>query len=358
MKRKWSIISIANNLFWLIIMVGISLFAIIFNTQVAWFLTYFFLFVLICSVFSMRVRLSRYRVVVDPLIVVTQGSHAQFMIKLVASGQRSVRVRGPLRLTGVLELLDNQFELVQQERENDFSFNFSVQFDGELERGIYRSLQIEFVTKDLFNLLRKTNRFSVDTTLMVMPPLALADSQEIITLLEMLRVLPLSTNFVKSQDIKALRDYREGDQLNKIDWKLSAKRDHLMVKDLENEHQEKVSVLFYGNEGKFYEDLLATFYSLALKSSQLKISEWLMYDETKQEIEHASPERFASGQPVYNEEELIQAVQRVELTKKKLVILGVSCSKALLKVSGELGKRNQVILFFYDRQGKLAYQQF
>lgn len=354
MSKKWSFISISNNLFWLLIVCGIMLFAITFNIKVGWFLCYFFLFVLFCSLLSLRGRFNRYQIQIEPLIHLNQGAEETITLRLLA---KDGRLKLPPYLRGTLELTNDQFDLTQKQSDDRQVLFLTAKIEGDLERGVYQSAQASFVSNDLFNLLRKTHRFPLETTILIMPQMRVADSHEVMSILSRQKLLPLGANFIKNQDVKALRDYREGDQLNQIDWKLSAKRDQLIVKEFESDPQEDLIFLFYGNDGQYYEEMLALFYTIE-SSNGSSLADYRMYNLTKKRFTDASVDLYTSSQSIHMEKQLVQGVQQDHFNKKRLIIFTARYSKALIKLSEELVEKNDVVVFYYSRQGQLSYECF
>lgn len=356
MKKKWSVISIGNNLFWLLLFLGIALFAITFNLKVGWFLLYFFSLLLGCALLSIRGRFSHYQLRSDPSIIYNQGSHDTVKLQLIAKNGRHLRLLP--RLISVIEFPDAQFELQQELTDGGKRIDLLAQL-GELERGYYTTARVRLISKDVFNLFRKSYYFPVTSEIMVMPTVDLVGSQEAVSLLSRLKIVPLAANFIKSQDVKALRDYREGDPFNQIDWKLSAKRDMLIVKEFENDHQEALVLLFYGNEGHFYEEMLALFYSLELyESHQLGSPVCLMYDEQKELFNEPSLALYTASQPIHMEKELIRGIRRANFNQKRVVILAGRYSKDLIAISEELSAVNDVVVLYLNRKAEMTYEVF
>lgn len=332
------------------------LFAITFNIRVGWFLLYFFLLVFLCSMVSIRGRFGSYQTDIEPLIRLELGEQ-EISFKLRAKHHRRLVI--PSRLTGTLDLSEDQFALSWTKSEDQRLLIVTAQIDEAIERGLHQPVAARFVSKDLFNLFRKTHSFPLVTFIMVMPKRLVAEGHEMMAILSQQKLLPLAATFIKSQDVKGLRDYREGDQLNQIDWKLSAKRDHLVVKEFESDPQDELIFLFYGNDGHYYEKMLALFYTMEMsESGQLGSPDFLMYDQPKESFELATELLYTGCQPHHMEKELVRGVRQVNLNKKRLIILTARYSRDIIGLGEELSEKNDVVVFYYSRQGQLQYEGF
>ncbi|MBP1043903.1 DUF58 domain-containing protein [Vagococcus sp. BWB3-3] len=357
MRKSWSIISISNNLFWLLVVCGLLFFAITFNIKVGWFLIYFFSMVLLCSLLSLGRRFRRYQVAIAPLIQLNRGEQESVLLKLTEKSGKQLRL--PPHISGSLELPHDQFELKMEKSRDQRLLTLTAQIDEEVERGIYQSVQVNFVSKDVFNLLRQTHRFYLETSLLVLPERQLKECRDLMALLNRQKRLPLAVNYMRNQDVKALRDYREGDQLNQIDWKLSAKREHLVVKEFESEPQEELLILFYGNDGHYFEKMLSLFYTMEYSESEhLKRPNFLIYDPSQEAFQLATAVNYAQSQPLHMEKELIRSVRHLHLHKTRVIMLTARYSRDVIGLGEELAENNELIIFYYNRQGKLAYEIF
>jgi uncharacterized protein (DUF58 family) len=75
--------------------------------------------------------------------------------------------------------------------------------------------------------------------------------------------------------VKEFREYRPGDRIQRVNWKISSKRDELYVKDFEQEYNRTLTLLVElrrdTEEIGFLDELLTAFYSAAVKLLDLEM---------------------------------------------------------------------------------------
>ena len=119
-------------------------------------------------------------------------------------------------------------------------------------------MQIEdFVVYDLFHLFCLKNCEHSDAHVIVWPAFSETDEEEIYSSVE---------GFPKENEVKKrgtdynpdyeVREYIPGDELKSIHWKLSAKQEHLMVRERLASGREKINVLLPLGEDKQQNDSL------------------------------------------------------------------------------------------------------
>lgn len=122
-------------------------------------------------------------------------------------------------------------------------------------RGYYEVGDIEVTIMDVFGFYSLTKKLTNPISLLVYPkPIKLSSFQVIIS------KKPGQWNVDKSifkdkNKIKNLRDYEEGDSINSIHWKLSAKRDSLIVKEYDNPGDNNLVIFIDNNINLFKDDV-------------------------------------------------------------------------------------------------------
>jgi uncharacterized protein (DUF58 family) len=111
---------------------------------------------------------------------------------------------------------------------------------------------------------------------------------------------PTSTRYLLSEDgdLKEVREYRDGDAKRKIAWKISAKRDALMVKVLEMNTDEDDCVLDWSSSlfsEASYEDRISLFSSL-ITEMHAQGKKWIFRSPYAQEIRHDFPNAYEEAQ--------------------------------------------------------------
>ncbi|GMG95380.1 DUF58 domain-containing protein [Tepidimicrobium xylanilyticum] len=120
-------------------------------------------------------------------------------------------------------------------------------------RGYYQLGQIKVLIKDGFGLYTLNKNILSQTSLLVYPePISLDAFRS--TKVEQLGELMIEDlAFQDKSRISSVREYREGDSVKSIHWKLSAKLDELITKEYENKGDTNV-VIFMNNYKKYLEN--------------------------------------------------------------------------------------------------------
>ncbi len=109
-------------------------------------------------------------------------------------------------------------------------------------RGYYEFGEIEIFIKDVFGLFPLKGKFSDKSSILIYPePISLITFQ-VPRVGQLGNLLINDPIFQDRSRVSSLRDYREGDSIKSIHWKLLAKQDNLIVKDYENRGDTNVSI--------------------------------------------------------------------------------------------------------------------
>ena len=120
-------------------------------------------------------------------------------------------------------------------------------------RGHYELGKIEVIVSDAFGFFHLKKKIISETSLLVYPE-AIELSNFTITAVEQLGELPIDNiAFQDKSRISSLRDFREGDSIKSIHWKLSAKLDDIIIKNYENRGDAHTIVLI-DNYNKHFEN--------------------------------------------------------------------------------------------------------
>ncbi|WP_265459180.1 DUF58 domain-containing protein [Enterococcus sp. HY326] len=127
------------------------------------------------------------------------------------------------------------------------------------ERGVYHELPLKVTATDLVELFSKTQRIQMKQELIVLPEVK-AEAYLLLRNFKTSQKLSLigENNF----SIKSYRDYRPGDPLKNIDWKLSSKERTLVYREQEMERPSEVVLVFWGQAAAEFEESLSWYYSL------------------------------------------------------------------------------------------------
>lgn len=122
-------------------------------------------------------------------------------------------------------------------------------------RSFYELGEIEITVRDIFGIYSLQRKVSSRSSLLVYPEPINLSSFIITTVQQQGELLVEELAFQDKSRVSSLRDYREGDNIKSIHWKLSAKLDDLLVKDYENRGDTNVVVFIDNYEKLFQKDI-------------------------------------------------------------------------------------------------------
>lgn len=123
-------------------------------------------------------------------------------------------------------------------------------------RGTVDTLPLSLEIRDLTGKLRRRKRYLLNTELLILPKLNLEYSQNLYAFLLKKGLLHRKDEF--SSEIADHRSYHYGDPLNQINWKLSARMEDLVTRELLPEKNQPILALLWSDS----EELLGLYYSL------------------------------------------------------------------------------------------------
>lgn len=119
-------------------------------------------------------------------------------------------------------------------------------------RGYYEIGEIEVTVRDVFGFFSLKKKIASETSLLVYPEIINLFTFRITTVEQLGELMVKNPAFQDRSRISSLRDYREGDFVKSIHWKLSSKLDNLVIKEYENRGDTHVVVLI-DNYQKLYD---------------------------------------------------------------------------------------------------------
>lgn len=122
-------------------------------------------------------------------------------------------------------------------------------------RGYYELGEMKVTIRDVFGFYSFTKKISGQTSLLVYPETINLSTFKITTSQQLGELLIKDSVFQDKSRITSLREYIEGDSVKDIHWRLSAKRDNLIVKDYENRGDTYAIVLVDNYINNFKDDL-------------------------------------------------------------------------------------------------------
>lgn len=123
------------------------------------------------------------------------------------------------------------------------------------KRGFYQIGEIQVAIKDVFGFYSIKKKMASDTALIVYPVPRELNSFRITSIEQLGEMLIEDKAFEDKSRISSLREFREGDSVKSIHWKLSAKLGDLIIKEFDNSADTNVIVFVDNYRGLFSKDI-------------------------------------------------------------------------------------------------------
>ena len=120
-------------------------------------------------------------------------------------------------------------------------------------RGYYQLGEIEVTIRDVFGFFTFKKKISSSTSLLVYPETINLSTFKISASHQLGELLVHNSFFEDKSRVTSIREYREGDSIKSIHWKLSAKKDFPIIKNYEN-RGDTHAIIFIDNEAKLFKD--------------------------------------------------------------------------------------------------------
>lgn len=122
-------------------------------------------------------------------------------------------------------------------------------------RGYYDFGEIEIYIKDVFGLFPLKKKVSIETSILIYPDPINLNTFRIPRVGQLGNLLVNDPIFQDRSRVSSLRNYREGDSIKSIHWKLWPKLGDLVVKDYENRGDTSVVVFVDNFKGNYKNDV-------------------------------------------------------------------------------------------------------
>lgn len=120
-------------------------------------------------------------------------------------------------------------------------------------RGYYQLGEIEITIRDVFGFFTFKKKISSSTSLLVYPETINLSTFKISASHQLGELIVHNSFFEDKSRVTSIREYREGDSIKSIHWKLSAKKDFPIIKNYEN-RGDTHAIIFIDNEAKLFKD--------------------------------------------------------------------------------------------------------
>lgn len=218
-----------------------------------------------------------------------------------------------------------------------------------IKRGFNETISIEVTAKDYFGLLRKTRRFQLEIASTTLPRSKTGETALVTNQLRKIGYTEPSAQ--KSFDIRNYRTYQYGDSLNRVDWKLSARSQELILREFEPEPTTQQTLCFWGEEAERFEQALDLTFSIAQHWTTAKNFHLLLLGDTTYAGGYQQ-EAFATIQAGDAAHFLSQAQH---ITSNQLVLVAPEKTALLEETYTTLQKKNDVLLLCYEDTQLFSY---
>lgn len=121
-------------------------------------------------------------------------------------------------------------------------------------RGFYENMDLNVTISDVFSIFSFKKKFQDKSYILVYPKVIELDSFRISSNKNLGEILVRDSIFEDKTSISNIKEYTEGDSINQIHWKVSAKRGSPMIKKFETVSNTNVKIFIDNNKSKFLYD--------------------------------------------------------------------------------------------------------
>ncbi|HJB23900.1 MAG TPA: DUF58 domain-containing protein [Candidatus Jeotgalibaca pullicola] len=251
--KRLAIRKIASYFLAIIFCLMLFIYTMAFPGNTSWFIFLFFLILFFILFFSTLFSWGK----AEATIHTQLDQSNNFLIRLVTRSRLPVFIP---ELTIQLKIKNQIFEVVQS---IFFKNKINAEFtDLQIPRGRYQELVVQTYGRDYFGLFLHQKRKKIALDFDIYPKLISVRYRQ--QYLQKLTSNAQLKQYLKSSPAQfhQIREYMPQDSLKQIDWKSSYRQQKLMTKEYEKEIQPRVSLIFYGVESLYFEELLSLFYTL------------------------------------------------------------------------------------------------
>ncbi len=143
-------------------------------------------------------------------------------------------------------------EIITLEAKQSFSKNETIILK---RRGYYELGDVEVIVNDVFRFFSLRKNITSKISIIVYPRIIRLSTFEIMASQQLGELRVFDQAFVDKSRTSTLKSYQEGDSIKRVHWKMSAKKDEIIVKDYENRGDTHVAVFIDNNHKHFTRDV-------------------------------------------------------------------------------------------------------
>lgn len=147
---------------------------------------------------------------------------------------------------------DTPKDIITLEAKQDFSKNETIALN---RRGYYELGDLEVVVNDVFRFFSLKKSIKSNISLIVYPKIIRLSTFEIMASQQLGELRVFDQAFLDKSRTSSLKPYQEGDSIKRVHWKMSAKKDEIIVKDYENRGDTHVAVFIDNDHKHFARDM-------------------------------------------------------------------------------------------------------
>lgn len=173
------------------------------------------------------------------------------------------------------------------------------------QRGYYSSINLTVFANDIFGIFTKKKKIEATTNLFVLPK-----RYELRMLAYFQRKIQRTSFGDNDFSIKNYRSYELGDDIKKIDWKLSSRQQEIILKEYHYHQEVDWVFVFYGQQDRYFEETLAFFFNLQ-EQLELRKNQVVLLGEKTSDLElnkriaRIEPLKSAQKIPVFSNHKIL-----------------------------------------------------
>jgi len=324
------------------------LFAVIFNSTSGWFMFYFVTTVFFFSLLAIFPRFKKLQLKNENATFYNRGIYNNLEMTLLKPWSLP-------RLGVRVEVIPNSYKDYFGHNPVRFISTDKIEtrnFDWiPIKRGSYNDLSFTVITSDFFQIFSHKTTLKLDATLYVLPKEDTGYAEKLFSIIT--EINRLKTN-QRAPEVKKYRTYQDGDSWRFIDWNLTARNRELIVKEFEIERDTMFHLIFLGEAGPNFEEMLSCYYSFQKKLRlQIDIEQTLIGQEGCFSYQN-SEEIFAWLNPF---QKFPQSLKGMESIKEKIVLVFLTTEQE--QIPGpikKLEKRN-VVYYIHLSKGDFIFRK-
>lgn len=266
MKRE--IIRFIGKWIFLIFLYGLVwMFTLFQGDEASWFLTYFVSFLLLILLFVSISPLRSWKI--KHTFQKTHYVAGETIVATLKLKRNFPFFQNILTIKQQMQAKNNTPIWLEQTVSPFFKKELAIVLPGfTAKRGRITFAIIRLETADPFHLISKSKESKSTESLLIYPPYRKSIALSLTDSLSNGEQSAQHWSVMKNENIHGLRKFQNGDRIALIDWKTSAKKEELFMKEFESSRNAKLHVFFHNIPSETYEQALTACYSFVRRLSE------------------------------------------------------------------------------------------